>query len=139
GLYARATAARPVAAPGTTVEVTLELVARTLPITVQRVELPGASPLTAARPLAVGKREKLALSVSLPASAPPSTAYWLARPATPGHYEVADARQIGIARQPPALEAAVDVAIAGRTVRLALPVLHAWVDPVRGERTRPFA
>jgi LmbE family N-acetylglucosaminyl deacetylase len=138
GLYARATAARPVAAPGTTVEVTVELVARALPITVQRVELPGTSPLTAAKPLAVGKREKLALTVSLPASAPPSTAYWLTRPSTPGRYEVADAHQIGTARQPPALEAAVDVAIAGRTVRLALPVLHAWVDPVRGERTRPF-
>jgi hypothetical protein len=45
---------------------------------------------------------------------------------------------IGMARQPPALEATAEVAIAGRNVRIALPVLHAWVDPVRGERTRPF-
>jgi LmbE family N-acetylglucosaminyl deacetylase len=138
GLYARATAARPVAAPGTSVEVTLELVARALPITVQRVEIPGASPLTAAKPLTIGKRERLALAVALPASAPPSLAYWLTQPAAPGHYVVGDARQIGMARQPAALEAVVEAVIAGRTVRLPLPVVHAWVDPVRGERTRPF-
>src|SRR5205814_9116886 len=97
GLYARATATRPVAAPGSTVEVTMELVARALPITVQRIEIPGASPLAAGKPLTVGKRERLPLSVTVPASAPPSTAYWLTQPATPGHYVVGDAHMIGTA------------------------------------------
>jgi hypothetical protein len=32
----------------------------------------------------------------------------------------------------------VDVVIAGHTVHARLPVIHAWADPVRGERTRPF-
>ncbi|HMG21632.1 MAG TPA: NEW3 domain-containing protein, partial [Kofleriaceae bacterium] len=84
------------------------------------------------------KKQKLTISVPLPASARPSSAYWLELPSTPGHYVVGDARQVGAPRQPPALEATVDVVIAGRSVRLALPVLHAWTDPVRGERTRPF-
>jgi hypothetical protein len=138
GLYARATASRPVAAPGSAVDVTVELVARALPATVQRVEAPGATPLTETAALAVGKRQKLALSVTVPASAPPSTAYWLAQPPTAGRYNVTDPRQIGAPRQPPALEAAVDIAIAGRVVHLALPVMHVWTDPVKGERTRPF-
>jgi hypothetical protein len=76
--------------------------------------------------------------VPLPASAPPSLAYWLSLPSTPGHYVVGDARLTGAPRQPAALQATVEVAISGRAVRLELPVVHAWVDPVRGERTRPF-
>jgi len=138
GLYARATSSHAVAAPGSTVDVSLELVARALPVTVQRVELPGAPPLTAALPIAAGHKEQLKISAALPASSSPSLAYWLSLPPTPGHYVVADPRMIGTPRQPPALEAAVDVAIAGRTVRVALPVVHVWTDPVRGERTRPF-
>jgi LmbE family N-acetylglucosaminyl deacetylase len=138
GLYARAAAARPVAAPGTSVDVTLEVVARALPVTVQRIELPGAAPVAAAKALSVGKRERIPVTMSLPASATPTSPYWLTQPATPGRYNVADPRQIGMAHQPPAVEASVDVAIAGRTVRLALPVVHAWTDPVRGERARPF-
>jgi LmbE family N-acetylglucosaminyl deacetylase len=138
GLYARATSSRPVAAPGGTVDVTVELVARALPVTVQRVELPGATPLTTPAAVATGHKEQLKLAVTLPAQAAPSIAYWLSQPPTPGHYVVADPRQIGAPRQPPALEAALDVTIAGRAVRVTLPVIHAWTDPVRGELTRPF-
>jgi LmbE family N-acetylglucosaminyl deacetylase len=138
GLYARATASRPVAAPGATVEVNLELVARSVPVTVQRVELPGATPLETPAAIAVGHKEQRKLAVTLPAQATPSSAYWLSLPPTPGHYVVADARQIGTPRQPPALEATVDVTIGGRVVRVILPVIHTWTDPVRGELTRPF-
>jgi LmbE family N-acetylglucosaminyl deacetylase len=137
GLYARATASRPVAAPGTTVDVTVELVARAVPVTVQRVELPGAT-LTTPAQIALGQKQQLKISVPISAQAQPSIAYWLSQPPTPGRYAAPDARQIGLPRQPPALEAVVDVAIAGRVVRLTLPVVHAWTDPVRGELTRPF-
>ncbi|HEX4418728.1 MAG TPA: PIG-L family deacetylase [Kofleriaceae bacterium] len=138
GVYARATAAQPVVAPGGTVEVGVELVARGVPVTVQRVELPGAAVIAPNKSIAVGHKELLKLSATVPAQAQPSTAYWLSQPPAPGHYTVDDPRQIGSPRQPPALAAAVDLAIAGRTVRAMLPVIHAWTDPVRGERTRPF-
>jgi LmbE family N-acetylglucosaminyl deacetylase len=138
GVYARATASRPVAAPGMTVEVNLELVARAVPVTVQRIEIPGAAALAAPIAIAVGHKEQTKLTVTLPAQTPPSTAYWLSLPPTPGHYVVGDARQIGMPRQPPALEATVELAIAGHAVRVTLPVIHTWTDPVRGELTRPF-
>jgi LmbE family N-acetylglucosaminyl deacetylase len=138
GLFARATAARPVAAPGATVDVTLELVARGLPVTVQRVELPGAAALSVATAIAAGKKQQMKLAAVLPAQIAPSVAYWLRAHPTPGHYGVADPPLIGQPRTPPALEVVVDVAIGGRTVRLTLPVLHTWTDPVRGERVRPF-
>lgn len=137
GVYVRATAGKPVATPGGRVDVTLEVVPRLLPVTVARVELPGGAAIQAT-PIATGKKEKLSLTATVPASAAPSTAYWLTEPPAPGRYVVKDARQIGQPKQPAALEAAVELVIAGRTVKLTLPVVHAWTDPVRGELTRPF-
>lgn len=139
GFYARAASARPVAAPGTTVDITVELVARTAPVTVQRIEAAGAAPLTAPIALAIGDKHPVKLAVPLPAQAPPSLAYWLAKPPTPGHYLVADPTLIGAPHAPAPLEVALDVAIAGRTVHLVLPVVHASTDRVLGERVRPFA
>jgi LmbE family N-acetylglucosaminyl deacetylase len=137
GFYARATAASPVAAPGTTVDVTVELVARAAPVTVQRIEAAGAAP-QAPIALAVGDKRPVKLAVPLPAQAQPSLAYWLARPPTPGHYVVADPALIGAPHEPAPLQVGLDVAVAGRTVHLVLPVVHAWTDRVLGERVRPL-
>jgi hypothetical protein len=138
GFYARATAASPVAAPGSTVEVTVELVARSAAVSVARIEAPGGAPVAVPIALAVGDRKPIKLSVALPAQTPPSLAYWLARPPTPGHYVVADPSLVGAPHEPPPVAVGLDVAIAGRTVHLVLPVVHAWTDRVLGERVRPF-
>jgi LmbE family N-acetylglucosaminyl deacetylase len=138
GFYARASAATPVAAPGTTVDVTVELVTRIAPVTVQRIEAAGTPPLTAPVALSVGDKHPVKLSVPLSAQTQPSLAYWLARPPTPGHYVVADPALVGAPHGPPPLEVAIDAAIAGRTVHLVLPVVHASTDRVLGERVRPF-
>jgi LmbE family N-acetylglucosaminyl deacetylase len=138
GFYARATAASPVATPGTTVDVTVELVARAAPVSVQRIEVPGAAPV-APIALAVGDKRPVKLAVPLPAQAAPSLAYWLARPPAPGHYVVADPALIGAPHEPAPLQVGLDVAIGGRTVHLVLPVVHAWTDRVLGERVRPLA
>jgi LmbE family N-acetylglucosaminyl deacetylase len=134
GVYLRATSAKPVATPGGRVEVTLEVVARLVPVVVKRAELPGSAPATAS--VALGAKEKLAIQGTAPAA--PSMAYWLSQPPTPGHYVVRDPREIGQPRTSPALEVHVELALAGGTVQLALPVVNAWTDPVRGELTRPF-
>jgi LmbE family N-acetylglucosaminyl deacetylase len=138
GLFARATAAVPVAAPGATVEVKVEVAARAAPVTVQRVELAGAPPITAPAQLAAREQKLFTVSVPIPAGAAPSLPYWLDRPPQPGRYEVSDPRLVGAPRTPPALEAIVDATVAGRALRLALPVVHAWSDRVYGERVRPF-
>jgi LmbE family N-acetylglucosaminyl deacetylase len=139
GFYARAAAATPVAAPGTTVDVTVELVTRSAPVTVQRIEAAGAPPQTAPIALTVGTKHPVKLAVPLSPQTAPSLAYWLARPPTPGHYVVADPALVGAPHGPPPLEVAIDAAIAGRTVHLVLPVVHASTDRVLGERVRPFA
>ena len=70
----------------------------------------------------------------------PSPAYWLARPPTPGHYVVGDPTLIGAAAR------AARARGRGRSrdrrpheCTWCVPVVHAWTDPVHGERTRPFA
>lgn len=147
GVFARATASAPTGVPGSPVAVDLELVARTAAVSVQRVELAGAAPLTTPTPLALNDRRKLPLAVSLPASAPPSVPSWLAEPGTPGRYEVADPRRIGLPRDPAPLVAAIDLAIPGgtgargapaATIRIHRAVVFASVDPVQGEREQPF-
>jgi len=138
GVYARATAARPVAAPGTAVEVTIELVARAVPITVQRIALPGGAPVAPAAALAVGQKQLIPVVATLPAGAPATVAYWLREPPTAGHYTVDDPREIGVPDQAAALTASVELAVSGHAIELALPVVHAWADPVHGERVRPF-
>ena len=138
GLYARATSASPVAVPGGKVEVTLELVARAAPVTVRRVDVGGARPLTADTKIALAEKKLVTAAVTVPAQATPSVAYWLAQPAQPGHYVVSDVRAIGAPLGPPPLSAMIDLVIGGRLVRLVRPVVHAWTDPVHGERVRPF-
>ncbi|HWO26579.1 MAG TPA: PIG-L family deacetylase [Kofleriaceae bacterium] len=138
GLFVRATAAAPVAAPGTTVEVRVEVAARTAPVTIQRVELSGAPALTTPAPVAASEKKLFTLQVPIALAAAPSLPYWLGRPPLPGRYEVAEPRLVGAPRTPPALEATVDAVIAGRALRLVVPVVHAWTDRVHGERVRPF-
>ncbi len=138
GLFARAAAAAPVAAPGATVEVRVEVVARAAPVTVQRVEIAGAPPVAAPSVLALREKKLFTLAVPIAAGAAPSVEYWLARPPQPGRYEATEPRLIGAPRTRPALEAIVDATVAGRALRLALPVVHAWTDRVHGERVRPF-
>jgi LmbE family N-acetylglucosaminyl deacetylase len=138
GVYLRATTASPVAAPGSAVNVDVELVARAAPVTLQKLELAGGAPVTATRQVDVGHKEHVQLAATVPATAQPSTLYWLSQPPAPGHYVASDPKLVGQPRQPPALEVAVELSIAGRAVHTRLPVVHAWTDPVRGERTRPF-
>jgi LmbE family N-acetylglucosaminyl deacetylase len=138
GLYVRATAATPIAAPGAKVDVTVELVARGAAVTVKRLEVAGATAIATDTPIALADKKLVSAAVTLPAQAIPSLAYWLAQPARPGHYVVAEPRLIGAPLGPPPLVATIELAIGGRGVRLIRPVVHVWTDPVHGERVRPF-
>jgi LmbE family N-acetylglucosaminyl deacetylase len=137
GVFVRATAARPVASPGSSVEISVEVVARTAPVVLRRVELPGAAPV-AGKPEPLTEKQVLAVTVTLPAEAPVSVPYWLEERSENGRYPVRDRTLIGQPKGPPALAATVELVIAGRTVKLEAPVEHSWTDPVHGERVRDF-
>jgi LmbE family N-acetylglucosaminyl deacetylase len=59
--------------------------------------------------------------------------YWLREPGTPGCFEVADARLIGLAEAPAAVAATVELSIGGERFSFLLPALSRRVDPVDGE------
>jgi LmbE family N-acetylglucosaminyl deacetylase len=139
GLFVRATAPSPVGVPGTTVDLKLEVVARSpARVSLRRVSVPGAAPVAIDAPLGRNEVKLVPLAVELPARAPISTPYWLTSAPLAGRYQVADPSLIGEPRGRPALVAAVEVTIAGRALRLEAPVVHVWTDQVHGERTRAF-
>lgn len=138
GLFARATAAQPAVVPGGTVTVRLELSQRRpAPLELRAVEFPDATETLAAR-LELNGRREVTRAVRVPEDAPVTTPYWLAQPALPGRQVVGDATLIGAPSAPPALAVTLQLAWEDQIVRLPVPVVYAWTDPVQGERTRPF-
>jgi LmbE family N-acetylglucosaminyl deacetylase len=138
GVYIRPNAAVPFAAPGSAVEVAVELDARRAPVEVRRVDATYTSGSGAALKLAPGQQQIVKLAVAVPADARPSVPYWLVKAPLPGRYEVDEPQLIGAPRTPPALVATIELSIAGLPLELVRPVVHAWTDPVQGERERPF-
>jgi len=139
GVWIRATAPRPSAAPGTEVELELEILARR-PATVSlaRIEFPGGESIAPGVPLGLEEKKLFRQKVRLPADAKPSAPYWLAHPPTAGRFQPEDPRLAGAPRGPAALVVNVEVEIDGRKLRMPAPVVHAWTDRVHGERVRPF-
>ncbi len=139
GLFVRVTAASPTAAPGTEVKLELEVVlGRPAVVVLQRVEFPFAAPLEPAAKLTANERRTFPQTVKLPADTPVSVPYWLAAPGTRGRQAVTDPRLVGEPLGPPALGVTAHFLFGDRPVTVSVPVEHATVDPVLGERLRPF-
>ena len=139
GVFVRAAAARPGVVPGGTVDVKVEVtLRRNAELTLRAVELPGAPATPIDAPLVLNARRDETRTATIPTSAPISAPYWLAQPAEAGRQVVDDPRLIGAPEGPPALTATVVLAAGDRLIRLPVPVVYAWTDPVQGERTRPF-
>ncbi|MBP1611943.1 MAG: hypothetical protein H6Q01_606 [Acidobacteria bacterium] len=139
GLFVRATAAGPTAAPGTEVKLELEVaLGRPVAVVLQRVEFPHTAPLEPAAALVENERRTFPQAVILPADTPVSVPYWLATPGTRGRQAVTDPRLVGEPLGPPALAVTARFLFGDRPVMVSVPVEHATVDPVLGERLRPF-
>jgi LmbE family N-acetylglucosaminyl deacetylase len=139
GLFARANAASPVAAPGASVKVELELVVRR-PAEVRLVAatFPGAEREELDRPLRTEETFRQASSVSIPYDAPVGAPFWLRRDPHPGRYAVDEATEVDLPRETPPLAVNVDLGLGERVLLLRVPVVHAWTDRVHGERERRF-
>lgn len=139
GIFARATAAQPGVVPGGTVGVKVELTQRRpATLVLKTIEFPGAPSQAIDAPLVPLAKRDATGDVRVPADAPVSTPYWLAEPLSPGRQTVRDTRLVGAPDGPPALTVGIVLAAGTRTIRLPVPVVYAWTDPVQGERVRPF-
>ena len=140
GLFARATAAMPGAAPGQKVPVKLEVVLqRPAEVTVERVRFPHAPPLTPeAAGLPLNERRLYEAEVSLPAGAAPSSPHWLAALPDGARHRVVERDRRADPVGPPALAVQLELSLGGRSLTLEAPVLYGWTDRVHGERLRRF-
>ena len=141
GLFLEVRAAAPTGIPG--LPVALDVVAlNRSPAAIKWVglELPGEKPEAVGKALGANVPLKLSRTVTLPATAPISTPYWLREPVTGGLYTLKgeDRALTGQPEGPPALSVAFEYEVAGRRIRAVRPVVHAWTDPVRGELYRDF-
>lgn len=79
------------------------------------------------------------LRIVIPAGEPPTIQYWLDRPAAGFRYDIADPALIGLARTPSPHLATFHLGTPGADLVLDVPIVFKTVDPVGGERYRPFS
>jgi LmbE family N-acetylglucosaminyl deacetylase len=140
GLFVEARADAPSAAPGAKVKLTLETLVRTpAAASLLNINLSTGESLPGGGALEFNALRSLEASVVIPASAPPSSPYWMREPLQDSRYTVPEQELRGLPLSPPALWAEFRVEIQGKELTIPRPVVWKWTDPVHGERYRRFA
>ncbi len=136
GLFLRARAERPFAAPGGKVPLEVEVVARR-PVSAKllRLRFPDGGAEEPAQVLGTNEKRAYKREVGLPGDAAVSMPYWLAGEVGAGRYAGLEGAE---PRSQPALTVLAEVELSGRKLRFELPVVYTWTDRVHGERLRPF-
>ena len=144
GLFVDATAAEVRAVAGGDVEVTATAVDRSpAAVTLKSVRFPGADKVTVEKALAapagavatpLDVKRKVTLAATLPATTP----YWLASPPEAGVYAVPDPADVGLPEDEPPLQVEFVFDVDRHPLSLSRAVSFKWTDPVAGERYRPF-
>lgn len=139
GLFMEATAASPMAVPGSPVEVTLELVNRNpKQVRLRQVRLDAGKQLDTLLALGNNVRHELSLMLHVPEEQEWTGPYWLRSPASLGTYEIPSADLIGKPETPAAFQAHVALEVEGVPLTFDLPVIHRYAEPDKGERYRSF-
>lgn len=136
---------RPTATPGSTAAIAVTAINRSrAPARLEKVAWSGAA---LSKPEAIPNPDPLAYNQPVTrkaqwniASAQPDTQpYWLAGQRQAEAYAIASQDLVGLPENPPLLEAVVTLTVADEAIALRRPVLHRYVDRVRGEVVRPVA
>jgi LmbE family N-acetylglucosaminyl deacetylase len=64
--------------------------------------------------------------------------YWLNEDHAVGLFNVSDKNQIGLPENLPAIEFTFNLTVNGEPISVKKPLVYKWVDPVKGELSRPF-
>jgi LmbE family N-acetylglucosaminyl deacetylase len=139
GLWLDANAARHAVSPGGELKITLTAVNRSnQPVTLTSIHLPHAAPIAMEESaLEYNRPFTREVSALIPAGTPPSQPYWLRKPHSGTMYSVDNLAELGEPEGPPLIDARFSLRVAGSLIQLRRPVHRRWVDPVRGELTRP--
>lgn len=88
--------------------------------------------------LAYNRPSSKTVEIAIPADAPYSQPFWLARPREGDTYVVKDQRLIGRADLEPVLQATFTFTISGQELTIAKPARFRYVDQIEGEKRRPL-
>ncbi len=145
GLWLEATAEGFLRAPGEDVEVAATAINRS-PFPVELAAVRFGGPAAAATPSHAGAAGALADNepftlkqrVTIAKDAEPTTPPWLREEPDGALYRVPSADLVGAPSGPPPLDVTFDVRFGAETLTFHRAVEYKWVDPVVGERRRPF-
>ena len=143
GLWLDAEADRYAATPGSTVNVRLVALNRSsFPLALAGIDLEGLGARTTedggGAALAYNQAFSRQVARPVPSGQPYSQPYWLVKPRQDDAYQVDDQSLIGLAENPPLLQAHFRIGAGGERLEIVRPVQHRYVDRVLGERTRPL-
>ncbi len=140
GLYLEATAAEPAVAPGETVKIRFESVARAgLPVTLTAIQAqPGLFDTILAKNLDPNKGFVLEVPVKIPDNAAATAPYWLLQPFDIGMYKVADQQLRGMPETPRFARVRWSFNINGMPLEYDTEVAWKTGEPAIGEVWRPF-
>ncbi len=139
GLWTEAVADAAIATPGSDVKVALATLNRsTFPMALESAGVTYGMAPAAGGALKNNEPLKATVTVKIPADAPATQPFWLAKPASKGLFGVSDEKLIGLPVGPPPLIARFRVAAGGETLVYETPVVFRKTDPVLGEVYQPF-
>jgi len=144
GLWLDAVAARHSVTPGSSLRVNLTALNRSrFPLELAGARLEGMPGLPAVDlapgPLAYNRPSERAVEVTVPPSQPISQPYWLRRPHGFDYYDLEEPALLDKPDNSPVLRAVFRLRAGSQEFELTRPVIHRYVDRVRGELTRPLA
>lgn len=140
GLYLEVTTTHYMAAPGESVQLSFEVINRSpASIVLEKLEskalrFDSTLSLSLKDNFPITFKSSKQIQQNLPYSAP----FWLSQPHATGLYTVTDPQLIGKPENDPAIMIEAAVRIQGELIKVSVPVIHKWTDPVKGELTRPF-
>lgn len=140
GLYLEVTTTHYMAAPGESVQLSFEVINRSpASIVLEKLEskalrFDSTLSLSPKDNFPIAFKSTKQIQQNLPYSAP----FWLSQPHATGLYTVTDPQLIGKPENDPAIIIETAVRIQGELMKVSVPVVHKWTDPVKGELTRPF-
>ncbi|MBI3817091.1 MAG: PIG-L family deacetylase [Planctomycetes bacterium] len=140
GLWLEAVASAYSAAPGETVKISTTAIVRgNVPFELEPGEITyGGAVKAGGEALKRNEQARADINIKIAADAPFTEPYWLRDAPSEGLFTVRDLTKIGAPENGPAVSAKFIIHAGGAKLQYEIPVVYRWVDPVKGELTRPF-
>jgi LmbE family N-acetylglucosaminyl deacetylase len=140
GIWMDAAAGDFAAAPGDEIQIKTTIINRSdHAVTLHSLSFPKLGSETILdQPLTDNEPAVIEKILRFPKDFPLSQPYWLETSHQEGLFSVGDQNLIGLAENPPAVNARIGLAVDGQLLEYSVPVIYRWTDQVDGELTRPF-